>query len=293
MVVQMVIRNELDDYFMRPYYIEGIGDIYPVNIFDYERFRTLAGKYIVQGISTLHNIYKVPKNTNVLDYFVSMGLKMDKELEYLEKVQSYIPQSKEEEIKVNELNELYQKYKSGNILIYSIYELEELFSMVFKKEIKFNCSIDNPIEGYFFCDKDSKILINKNNFNILRDVIMWQNILFEPPTSPTKIGNDLIRQTIEVEFGKNNNSGSLASICSIVATNSGISDEQLKKYTYYRLMYDFSIINRQHGNMFSFMLRSQGCAEAVISDLSQEVDLHKNPYDSIFRRHKHDQGNIK
>jgi hypothetical protein len=41
------------------------------------------------------------------------------------------------------------------------------------------------------------------------------------------------------------------------------------------------------------MLRSQGCAEALISDLSQAIDLHKNPYDIIFRKHKHEQGKIK
>lgn len=286
-------RNDLDNYFMKPQYIEGIGNIYSVNIFNYERFRELASKYIVQGITTLHNLYQVSKDVNALDYYVDTSIKMDKEIAYLESLKNYTPQNEDEQDKLNELNSIYRQYKSGNVTIYSIKELEELFSLVLQKEIRFYCLLDNPLENYYFGVENEQVYITKDNFEQLKSVIMWQNILFEIPTSPSKIGNDLIRQTIEVEFGKNEDSGNLASICSIVSVNAGISDEQLKQYTYYRLMYDFSIINRQHGNIFTFMLRSQGCAEAQISDLSQAVDLHKNPYDGIFKKHKHEQGNIK
>lgn len=258
MVVLMINRNDLDDYFMNPYFIENIGNIYPVNIFKHERFRELAGKYIVQGINTLHNLYKVPKDKNELDYFVDLGFRMDKEINYLKSIQNYTPQNDDEKNKLNELKQLYQRYLSGDIIIYSIAELEELFSIILQKQINFYCNIDNPMDNYYFKVKDEELYITKNNFNELKEVVMWQNILFEPPTSPSKIGNDLIRQTIEVEFGKNEDSGNLASICSIVSVNSGIPDEQIKKYSYYRLMYDFASINRQHGNIFTFMLRSQG-----------------------------------
>jgi len=63
--------NDLDNYFMRPQFIEGMGNIYPISIFDHDVFSKLAGKYITQGITTLHNLYKVNKKTNVLDYFVA------------------------------------------------------------------------------------------------------------------------------------------------------------------------------------------------------------------------------
>ena len=287
------MRNDLDDYFMKPYFIEGVGDIHPVNIFNYERFRELAGKYIVQGINTLHNLYKVPKNTNELDYFVENSIKMDIEISKLNEIKDCVPTNEIEKAKYNELMNLLELSKSGNIIIYSLKELEELFSLVLQKQVKFYCHLENPLDKYYFKVEDNELFVTKDNFNKLKEVVMWQNILFEPPTSPSKIGNDLIRQTIEVEFGKNEDSGNLASICSIVSVNSGVSDEQIKKYSYYRLMYDFASINRQHGNIFTFMLRSQGCNEAIITDLSQAIDLHKNPYDIIFKKHKHEQGNIK
>lgn len=287
------MRNDLDDYFMNPYFVEGIGNIYPINIFNYERFRELAGKYIIQGINTLHNLYKVPKNTNELDYFVNNSIKMDVEINKLNEIKKYNPTNEQEKSQYDELMKLLELSKSGSIVIYSLRELEELFSLILQKQVKFYCDFENPLDNYYFKIEDEELFITKDNFDELRSVICWQNILFEPPTSPSKIGNDLIRQTIEVEFGKNEDSGNLASICSIVSVNSGISDEQIKKYSYYRLMYDFSSINRQHGNMFTFMLRSQGCNEAVITDLSQAINLHKNPYDIIFRKHKHEQGNIK
>ena len=288
-----MIINDLDDYFMKPYLIDGIGDVYPINIFNYERFRQLASKYIIQGINTLHNIYKVPKNTNVLDYFVDTAIRMDKEIIKLNEAKGYIPNNEQEKNQYDELMKLLDLYNSGKVVTYLIKELEELFSMVLQKQVKFYCDLENPLDNYYFKIEDEELFITKENFNELKEVIMWQNILFEPPTSPSKIGNELIQQTIEVEFGKNGDSGNLASICSIVSVNSGVSDEQIKKYSYYRLMYDFASINRQHGNIFTFMLRSQGCNEAVISDLSQSIDLHNNPYDIIFKKHKHEQGNIK
>jgi hypothetical protein len=192
----MINRNDLDDYFMKPYFINSIGDIYPVNIFNYERFRELASKYIVQGITTLHNLYKVSKDIDPLNYFVDMGLRMDKEISYLESLHNYIPQNEDEKNKLCEPNQLYELYKSGNIIVYSIKELEELFSIILQKEVKFYCLLEDPLKNYYFGVNNEQVYITKDNFNELREVVMWQNILFEPPTSPSKIGNDLIKQTI-------------------------------------------------------------------------------------------------
>ena len=52
-------------------------------------------------------------------------------------------------------------------------------------------------------------------------------------------------------------------------------------------MYDFTIINRQHGNIFSFMLRSQGCDKANINNLGDNVNLNTNPYENLLSKHKY------
>ena len=113
---------------------------------------------------------------------------------------------------------------------------------------------------------------------------MLKNLLFAPPTSPNMFGMQAIERAIKATFGEND--ASLASICSVVVCNSGISDKEIQNYSYYRLMYDFTIINRQHGNIFSFMLRSQGCDKANIDNLGDVVELNTNPYENLLSKHK-------
>ena len=114
---------------------------------------------------------------------------------------------------------------------------------------------------------------------------MNKNLIFTSPTSPSFFGMQAIERAIKSEFG--NSETSLASICSVVSCNSGVSDKELENYSYYRLRYDFEIINRQHGNIFSFILRGQGCDKATINNLSEKINLNENPYNNLLSKHKY------
>ena len=177
------------------------------------------------------------------------------------------------------MNEIYNKYKSGNILIYSIKELEELFSIVLNKEVVFKISIDNP-QDYVFEVVNENLFVTKYNFKDLRDIIINQNLLYEMPTSPSDFINEMIQESIKIH-NKDNNGGDLCAILSTVGIERGLSDEQIFNYTYYRLFYDYTIISRKYDNLFVFMLRSQGCESAKITNLSEKVDLTFDPMDLI------------
>jgi hypothetical protein len=277
-------RNELDNYFMKPQFLEGIGNIYPISISDYEKFSSLARKYITQGITTLHNLYKVNKKVNVLDYFVDMGMKMDKELSDLKSIQNNIPRDKDEKNKIDELNKLYELYSSGQILIYSIYEMEELFSLILKKKVIFKYSLTEDGLNYIF-DIGEGLYITRDNFKEFRSIIMWQNLLYEMPTSKDKKINESIQQSIKSQ-SKNNKGGDLCAMISAVGIERGLSDDEIFQYTYYRLRFDYEIITRKMYNLFMFMLRSQGCNDAKIVELSEEVNLRFNPYDMLVGEFK-------
>lgn len=272
-------RNELDNYFMRPQFLEGIGNIYPINIFNYERFSILAKKYITQGITTLHNLYKVNRKVNELDYFVNMGVKMDKELHYLESIQNYTPQNEDEQKKLNELKLLYNLYNSGNVMIYSIDELEELFSLLLQKKVVFKCN-PNESQDYVFQINGENLFVTRDNFKEFQDIVRWQNLLYEMPTSKDKRINEDIQRAIKSQT-KDSKGGDLCAMISVVGIERGLSDKDIFKYTYYRLRFDYEIITRKNYNVFMFMLRSQGCNEAKIVELSEQVDLRFNPYDMI------------
>lgn len=277
-------RNELDNYFMKPQFLEGIGNIYPISISDYEKFSSLARKYITQGITTLHNLYKVNKKVNVLDYFVDMGMKMDKELSDLKSIQNNIPRDEDEKNKIDELNKLYEVYSSGQILVYSIYEMEELFSLILKKKVIFKYSITEDGLNYIF-DIGDGLYITRDNFKEFRSIIMWQNLLYEIPTSKDKKINESIQQSIKSQ-SKNNKGGDLCAMISAVGIERGLSDDEIFQYTYYRLRFDYEIITRKMYNLFMFMLRSQGCNDAKIVELSEEVNLRFNPYDMLVGEFK-------
>lgn len=272
-------RNELDNYFMRPQFLDGIGEIFPISIFDYERFSKLASKYINQGITTLHNLYKVNKRINELDYFVDMGMKIDKEVNYLKSIKDYIPQNEDEENKLSELKAILELYNSEQILVYSIFELEELFSLLIRKPVIFKYSETEEGLNYIFYI-DENLNINRDNFNEFREIVMWQNLLYEMPTSKDKKINESIQRSFKLH-SKDNKGGDLCAMISAVGIERGLSDEEIFKYTFYRLRFDYEIINRKLNNLFIFMLRSQGCNEAKIIEISEEVNLRFNPYDIL------------
>jgi hypothetical protein len=280
----MIERNELDNYFMRPQFLEGIGNVYPVSICDYERFSLLARKYITQGITTLHNLYKINKKANELDYFVDMGMKIDKEIQYLKSTQNYTPKNEEEKMKALELNKLYELYNSGQVMIYSIHEMEELFSLLLKKKVIFKYSQTDDGLNYIF-DIENGLRITRDNFKEFREIVLWQNVLYEMPTSKDKKINEAIENTIKLQ-NKNSKSGDLCAMISVVGIERGLSDEEIFKYTYYRLRFDYEIITRKLSNIFVFMLRSQGCDSAKITELSEEVNLRFNPYAMIVEEFK-------
>lgn len=272
-------RNDLDNYFMRPQFLEGIGNIYPISIFNYERFSILSRKYITQGITTLHNLYKVNKKANELDYFVDTSIKMGREMAKLEEAKKCIPNNEEEQIQYNELVKLYNLCTSGMVMVYSLSELEELFSLLLQKKVIFMCN-PNEIQDYIFQVENEDLYINRDNFKEFRDIVQWQNVLYEMPTSKDKNINEAIEKSLKSQ-NKNNKSGDLCAMISVVGIERGISDEEVFKYTFYRLRFDYEIITRKLNNIFVFMLRSQGCESAKIQELSEEVNLRFNPYDML------------
>lgn len=279
-----VVRDELDDYFMKPYYLEEIGNIYPIEIFNYNEFKILASKYIIPNNKYLYDLFRMPKEMNLLDYYVLSSLEIEEKINEIKNIRNIDINSLEKDVdkeKYYQTINILNDYQNNNSNYFYINELCRLFSLVTNSKVRFVNTQDNY---YFYIENNNKFIDNKN-FLKLREIIMWQNILFTMPTSSSKGGNKGIQNAIKDAFGENESS--LSSICSVVKCNSNVTDEDLLNYTYYRLMYDFSIINRQQGNTFSFMLRSQGCSEALVENLSEPIDLHKNPYDCIFRKHKY------
>ena len=48
-----------NDYFMKPTFIDGIGEVYPIKVREYEEFKTLANQYLVNDLTNLYNLQRI------------------------------------------------------------------------------------------------------------------------------------------------------------------------------------------------------------------------------------------
>lgn len=264
----MVDRDFLN-YFMKPQTVIGIGEIYPIKLYIYNEFKELSAKYMLAGRKWLTNICKYPKEEYILDFFVKNALMFE---------------SFKIGIISDEIKEQIKAISEIDMVKYDISEMCHLFSMTLNKEVLFeliDISEDGVIDYRFKID--DKNFITKFNYEEYREIVMEQNILFEPLTSPSAKGNEVIQNAISV-LSKNGTSQDLISVCSTVSTYKGVEDKELQEYTYYRLMYDFETVNRINNNLIYAMFMAQGSKEAQLTYLGEGVLLNKNPYDGLLRR---------
>lgn len=263
----MIKDKDFKNYFMLPQEVNGIGKIYPIKIEDYVEFKESANKYLLMGRKYLTNIFKYPKTEPILDFYVKNALIIDA-----------IKDSQENNLELEEM------LKNNEMVKYSIDELCSMFKKTLKQEVVFELLgfIDDVID-YRFKIGDKKYFITKFNFEEYREVVMNQNLLYEPLTSPSPKGNEVIQNAIRV-LSKNGSEQSLISIIATVSVYKGVEDKELANYTYFRLMYDFETINKINNNIFQALFMSQGSKEAEIKHLGERVDIDKNPFDGLLRR---------
>lgn len=294
--------NNLDNYFMKPQYIKKIGNIYPIRIKNYIKFIELAGKYIKNGRKYFSNIYNYDRKEYILDFYVKIGrisyntkdeeitnviktyeshLDIMKNNKDLWKQNNYTQEDFDNESKTLEI------YKNLKNPIFSILELEQLFSLILRKEIKykeFNYDEKSDKVNYAFFSDDGESIINKYNFDELREVVMNQNLIFEFPTSPSKQANTMLINAWET-LTKNSSETDLIAICSTVSINKNITDEELQNYTWYRLMYDYKNIQRDKSNMALSIasVLAGGCKPTM---LCEPIEMHENPFSILFNKYK-------
>lgn len=277
-----MLGNDVDNYFMSPTKVATIGKIYPIKLKDYEHFKRVAGKYLMCGQKWLANILKQPKDNCPLDYFVSIGYSIQKLSEELNKFSDKELSLDKELLKTKEQIQLLK----DNGLEFDIQDIIEMFEMTLHEKVEFNPigQIGDNFE-YTFDIVNTEYFINRDNFDIYRNTVMEQNLIYEPLTSPQKLGNEIISQAI-ANLNKNGIETSISSVLSSVKMFSGISDDELKEYTYYRLIMDFETVNRINNNLINAIFRSVGNDQCTISALAEKIDMDKNPYKNLLHKYK-------
>lgn len=296
----MIGQEFCNDYFMKPTFIDGVGNVYPIKVKEYEEFKLLANRYLVNDLKNIYNLQrinfdlkkkerKIPRNEklklqeydSLFDYIVTVAKELNEMIGIIKNRLDLYESFSDEEIEYcielkPELKEEIESYKNGNIILPKN-EVYTLLEMVLHEEVFL-------IDGVFKIGLDGDYELNKDNFELFREQVMKSNLLYKPLIGHNLISNQVIEKAL-LSRSKKQKESALESIFATVSIKRNLTDEQILDYTWYRLMYDYSIISREHFNQLLFMGKCLG-ANVDIPELSEKVDLYNNPYDGLLQKHE-------
>ena len=236
--------NRIKTYCGKPIEVSRAGYLYPVRILEWEEFTKLAGRFLMTS-----------------DEFLRKRLKL------------------EEEIKLFDFITL-QAIMTSKTGFENLKEMEQLFSIVFRSEVKANLRgrVGNK-EVYFIVD--GKGIIDRNNYEEVRSIIMEQNLLFDPIVAKTAKSQEVIDRGIG-RLRRGNPTVDVEAMIVVVSLHKNINLDEL---TYYQLRADYEIITKIEANRAIPLYRVNG-AEVDMYNLTDELSIHNNPYgaDALFRK---------
>lgn len=266
----MIDKKEIyyNSYFGFHEVVGGIGNIYPILVPNYKRFLELFNKYMLYSLKSLYNMGKIESIENMtLFNFITASCVI---------TERYI----EDQILIaNNDEEVNNKIKQLNKFGYKITEVEELLSIITRKTIKYDSSSDvfiiiGDIEGN---------QINKDNFDKLRDIVMLQNVIYEPLIFKSK----LAQKEFEKELKRREKDSKPVDFLSMLILVDMNTNGDVNTYTYYKLAACYEVLNKKIIGDYIQRIRAQGVDQPLIN-LGEELNINSNPYDksNFFKSHK-------
>jgi hypothetical protein len=188
----------------------------------------------------------------------------------------YISKNHFSDTNISLLNLIFSNVESlGFTMEELIISLENLFSLVLKKTTKLN-TLENRC---WFQTEDSKV-INVLNYDMIRSIIMKQNLMFEQKVFKNKKVQEWANTVLEAK-SKNQPKIGMEEIVTTVASFTGKHPWDLENYTIYQIYSEFYRIRKLKSFDVLSMARSHG-ADIEVDDFAEDLDIYKNPYDSLF-----------
>ena len=298
------VNSPLDNYFMKPYYLNRLGLVYPISLYEYDDFSPLASEFILLDMPKRNNLAKQQfekakiegiidcsikfeplEQTHLFDWITS-SIEHNKEQEEVykeikEKTKGLPQEQIEEVIKENEnCRELIVRalnYSGKSVKDY----ICELISMTVKHEVVYEY-----VTKCFCIIKDNKIIgvLDRDNFYEYRKVVMEQNVLHEPRVGGNVQSQEYIDRELKVLYGDNE-----SSVESMVAFVSSSNSRDISDYTYYRLKADFIMEMRKLDYSVTNNYNANGCktkdgGSISVPSITEPLGLDVNPYTKNAKR---------
>jgi hypothetical protein len=224
-----------------PEFVEGIGEIYPVQMIHYDEFMNSAN---IICLSYEHfNVEEIKKSYQVDD------------------------------LKLFDLVVLATCQSEFGQLAFD--NLIKTFSIILRKNVSFNSDIVS------FITEDG-CMINRDNYEEFRKIVMKQNLLFTPKVYKNKITQEWAEKVLKAR-AKNSLDCTIEDMISTIAVISSKHYTELSTYTIYQIRQEFNRIMKIESYRSSIAFRCAGDDKIPIEPYAEKIDMFKNPYDDVFK----------
>jgi len=179
-------------------------------------------------------------------------------------------------------------------------KLEDTFSIVTRKEVKFVSDDKTNFEGFIIgfsegedyetnnagikqiklTNVQNKNIIHTQNYEQIRDIIMKQNLIFEQKVYKNKLVQEWANKVLESR-SKNSSKITMEDITTTVSVYKGKDYCELIEYTIYQIYADFYRI-RKMKKYDTDTLFATVAEKITIEDFAEEINMFKSPYDDLF-----------
>lgn len=237
---------DTDDLIMnKPCFLEGVGNVYPIVLNQYKEF----SKYI--------NYIKFNKEL--------IGVKNDDisllKLMFFSYVKSYT-----DNVFKGDQSEAIEKVSS---------DLIELFRIVLKKN--FELKICDEDIYFLSAEKDDISEINEDNYDIVREIILKQNVIHEEKIYEDEVANKWLKKAKKAH---SKNQIDLAEIIALVKNNNGLTYSEILEQNMFQLYLDFKSISIGKEYEASILFKT-------VSDKVPNVDYSKLNIEELFNEKEH------
>ena len=168
----------------------------------------------------------------------------------------------------------------------NVEDMEKMFSMAFGEEVvamAYRTNDGQNVEVRFVFSSDNDFYIDKNNYPMVREILMAQSFLFDPIVGKDEKSQKLINKAIQRKAASNKTNTNLESMIALVRSEGMVKD--WSTYTYYELRIDYCTILKKEEFRSVHVFRIMG-SNAKIPEFSELLDVHNNPLgeDVLFKK---------
>lgn len=159
-------------------------------------------------------------------------------------------------------------------------DLEELFSITCREEIKFNYDNGN----YTFINKDGLIIVDEDNFDTIRQILLKLNMMFEPKIYKSEIERKWEEKAMIARNKNSNKDFDFIDIITIVSCSTGKSYKEISEQNIIQLYSDFFRCTNTESSIRTAIFQSVGCELKGANFTDSIVGLlYRDPYEGLWK----------